>query len=97
MEIRSIVEALDVNHRIQSERFTVWVLGFRQCSFRLAIRVSTGMSIDGFSISRLSKHANFPFDFRRQVDPVTHGYHAQPIPCCMGIIQAAMRRTHFPL
>src|SRR5262249_46920542 len=87
------LEALDVNHRIQVVPFTIWALDFKQSSLRHAIRVSAGVSIDGFSGPRLSGHATFPLDFRRQVGPVTQGYHAQPFPCATGIIHAAKRRT----
>ena len=61
------LEALDVNHRIQVVPFTMWALDFKQFSLRHAIRVSAGVSIDGFSDPRLSGHAPFPLDFRRQV------------------------------
>ena len=87
------LEALDVNHRIQVVPFTMWALDFKQFSLRHTIRVSAGVSIDGFSEPRLSGHAPFPLDFRRQVGSVTQGYHAQPLPCATGIIHAAKRRT----
>jgi hypothetical protein len=88
-----VLETLDVSHLIQSGPFTEWTLGFKQSSFHHAVRVSTGLQLDGFAASRLSQHASFPVGFRRQVGWVTQGYHAQPLPSYSGITQAAMRRT----
>ncbi len=51
------------------------------------------MHLDGFSASRLSRHAVVPFRFRVRVGLVTQGHHAQPLPSCSGIIHAAMRRS----
>ena len=49
------LETWDVSHRFQSVRFTEWTLGFKQFSLHHAVRVSTGLPIDGFSASRLSE------------------------------------------
>jgi hypothetical protein len=63
----------------------MWVLGLTQSSVHHAIRVSAGLPIDGFSVSRLSGHAVFPFGFRFQVGPVAQRSHVQPFPCHTGI------------
>ena len=90
-------EALDVSHRIQSELFTVWILGFTQCSVHHAIRVLANNQLDGFIGFRRSEHAVVPFAFRRQVGSTTQRYYAQPLPGFPGIVHAAMRRTDLGL
>ena len=88
-----IPEHLGINHLAQSESFTVRTLGFKQYCLHPTVRVSTSVPLGGFAAPRLSTHASVPFSFRCQVNVVTQGSHAQPIPCFTGIKHAVMRRT----
>ena len=70
---------------------TVWTLGFNQSRLHHAVRASTGVQLDGFAAPCLFEHAAFPSGFRLQVGQMAQGYHAQLLPCCMGINDAVTR------
>ena len=65
--------------------FTAWTLRFRQFSFHLAIRASSGVQFGGFAAPCLSEHAVFPYAFRYQVGSVAQEYCTQFLLCCTGI------------
>jgi hypothetical protein len=76
---------------------TVRALGFRQCSFHLAIRVLPNTLLGGFAASRLSRHAIFPSRFPLQVGLATQEHRTQFLRCCTGISRVVTRRTRVSL
>ena len=85
--------ASDVIRRIRSVRFTKWTLGFRQFSFHLTIRVSTGPQLGGFAVPCLSGHAVFPSSFRLQVNRMTQEHPSGLLLTESGIQHRVPRRT----